>query len=580
MSSRSSRSPKLQGLISLLLCFLAAQARERPPNINPNRHPAASLKPDIFKCLKPTQKPEGKQSIHHLLCFISTRTMQLDPFLAATVAACLLLHLLLLRLSRKSSSSRLPLPPGPRGVPILGALLVVGPDAHRGLARLAHHYGPIMYLKMGTSGCVVASNAAAARAFLKTHDAQFANRPDVVSARDITYNRQNMVFADNGPKWKLLRKLCSLHLLGGKALADWAPVRRAEFTHMVRSMHRAAAEGRPVVLPEVMVCALANIVGQTVVSKRVFDAQGDESNQYKDMIVELLTGGGLFNIGDFVPAIAWLDLQGIQAKMRKVHRRFDAMVTKLLEEHEATKDERKGRPDFVDTIMANRQGEGGETITDTNVKAIIFDLFTAGTDTSAVIVEWAVAEMLKNPVILRRLQEEIDSVVGRGRLVQESDLPKLPYLHAVCKEALRLHPSTPLSLPHFSFDDCEVDGYHVPGNTRLLINIWAIGRDPKVWDAPEVFDPERFVGGRTAKIDPQGNDFELIPFGAGRRICAGKLMGMVFVQYMLGLLVHSFDWKLPEGEELNMDERFGLVLPKAVPIKAFVTPRLAPQAYI
>ncbi|KAJ8467095.1 hypothetical protein OPV22_029647 [Ensete ventricosum] len=505
--------------------------------------------------------------------------MQIDPFIAATAALCLLIHLLLRRFLHMSPS-RLPLPPGPRGLPVLGALPLVGRQAHTGLARLAQRYGPIMYLKMGSCGCVVASDAGAARAFLKAHDAQFANRPNVISAMDVTYHRQNMVFADYGPKWKLLRKLCSLHLLGGKALADWAPVRRAEFGHMVRSMHRSAAEGRPVVLPEVLVCALANIIGQIVVSKRVFDVQGNESNQYKDMIVELLTGGGLFNIGDFVPAIAWMDLQRVQAKLRRVHVRFDAMVTKLLEEHEATKEERRGRPDFIDTIMANREGEDGETITDANVKAIIFDLFTAGTDTSAVIVEWALAEMLKNPSILRRLQSEIDSVVGRGRMVQESDLPKLPYLHAVCKEALRLHPSTPLGLPHFSFEECEVNGYHIPCNTRLLVNIWAIGRDAAAWDDPLAFDPDRFVSGEAAKIDPQGNDFELIPFGAGRRICAGKLAGMVFVQYMLSTLVHSFDWKLPEGEELDMEEKFGLALPKAVPLKALLSPRLAPEAYV
>ncbi|KAG6487551.1 flavonoid 3',5'-hydroxylase 1-like [Zingiber officinale] len=508
--------------------------------------------------------------------------VQVDPFLAATAAACLLLHLLLRHLIGNRRPSRLPLPPGPRGFPLLGALPWIGPQSHAGLARLASRYGPIMYLKMGTSGCVVASDAGAARAFLKAHDVKFANRPDVVSARDVTYHRQNMVFADYGPKWKLLRKLCSLHLLGGKALGDWADVRAAEFGHMVRSIGRDAAEGRPVVLPEILVCALANIVGRIVVSKRVFEEQGEESNQYKEMIVELLTGGGMFNIGDCVPALAWMDLQGIQRKLRRVHARFDSLVTRLLEEHEASKEERKERPDFIDAVMANRRGDNdGETISDANVKGIIFDLFTAGTDTSAIIVEWALAEMLKNPVILRRLQLEIDSVVGRDRLVCESDLSKLPYLHAVCKEALRLHPSTPLGLPHFSFDACEVEGYYIPPNTRLLVNIWAIGRDPRAWDHPHEFEPERFLaGGRASGIDPQGNDFELIPFGAGRRICAGKMAGMVFVHYMMGLLVHAFDWRLPKGEELDMGEKFGLALPKVVPLKALPTARLPRSAYV
>ncbi|KAF7046248.1 hypothetical protein CFC21_055290 [Triticum aestivum] len=207
-------------------------------------------------------------------------------------------------------------------------------------------------------------------------------------------------------------------------------------------------------------------------------------------------------------------------------------------------------------------------------------MFTAGTDTSSIIVEWAMAEMMNNPSIMASAQEEMDRVVGRDRRLEESDIANLPYLQAICKEAMRLHPSTPLSLPHFSFEECEEDGHHVPANTRLLINIWAIGRDPAAWEDPLEFRPERFLSGPAAKIDPMGNNFELIPFGAGRRICAGKLAGMVFVQYFLGMLVHSFEWRLPDGEEkVDMAETFGLALPKAIPLKAVVTRRLVPAAY-
>ncbi|CAL4939589.1 unnamed protein product [Urochloa decumbens] len=515
-----------------------------------------------------------------------------DPVVLSCAFLCLLLHLFLRSLS-SSSSSLGRLPPGPPGLPILGALPLVGPAPHAGLAALARKYGPIMYLKMGTAGVVVASSPSAARTFLKALDAQYANRPDVASAAEITYGRQNMVFADYGPRWKLMRKLSSVHLLGARALADWACVRREEAGHMVRGVAEAAAEGRPVVVPEVLVCALANIVGRITVSRRVFDAQGDESNSYKDMIVSLLTGAGLFNISDFVPALARLDLQGVQVKLRRIHHQFDGLITKLLAEHAATAAERarQGRQDFVDRLRASMEAgaddDSGETITEVNIKGLIFDMFTAGTDTSSIIVEWALAELLQNPSVMARAQEELDAVVGRGRLLEESDLPNLPYLQALCKEAMRLHPSTPLSLPHFSFDACdnvgegEGSGYRVPANTRLLINIWAIGRDPSAWEAPLEFRPERFLpGGAAEKVDPLGNFFELIPFGAGRRICAGKLAGMVFVQYFLGTMLHAFDWRLPDGEEkLDMTETFGLALPKAVPLRAVVTPRLVPEAY-
>lgn len=504
-----------------------------------------------------------------------------DPFVLSCTVLCLLLHLALRSLRPTSASGRR-LPPGPPGVPLLGALPLVGPAPHSGLAALARKYGPVMYLKMGTCGVVVASSPSAARTFLKALDARFANRPAMASAADITYGCQNMVFANYGPKWKLMRKLASVHLLGARAVADWALVRRDEAGRALRGIAEAAEAGRPVVVPEVLVCALANIVGQITVSKRVFDAQGDESNSYKEMIVSLLTGTGMFNISDFVPALSWMDLQGVQAKLRRVHDQFDGLITKLLAEHAATAEDRarEGRLDFVDKLRASNDDEDGETITEVNIKGLIFDMFTAGTDTSSIIVEWALAEMIKNPSIMARAQEELDRVVGRDRRLEESDIAGLPYLQAVCKEAMRLHPSTPLSLPHFSFDECDVEGYHVPSNTRLLINIWAIGRDPDAWEDPLQFRPERFLSGPTAKVDPMGNYFELIPFGAGRRICAGKLAGMVFVQYFLGTLVHAFDWRLPDGEEkVDMAETFGLALPKAVPLRALVTPRLVPAAY-
>ncbi|XP_048538403.1 flavonoid 3',5'-hydroxylase 1-like [Triticum urartu] len=504
-----------------------------------------------------------------------------DPFVICCTFMCLLLHLALRSLNPNSASGRR-LPPGPRGVPVLGALPLIGPAPHSGLLTLARKYGPVMYLRMGTCGVVVASSPSAARTFLKALDERFANRPAVASAEDMSYGCQNMVFANYGPKWKLMRKLSSVHLLGARAVADWAAVRRDEAGCTLRAVLEAAEAERPVVVPEMLVCALANIVGRITVSKRVFDTQGDESNTYKEMIVSLLTGTGLFNISDFVPALSWLDLQGVQAKLRRIHIQFDGLVTKLLAEHAATAEDRlrEGRLDFVDKLRAINDEEGGEIITEVNIKGLITDMFTAGTDTSSIIVEWAMAEMIKSPSIMAHAQEEMDRVIGRDRRLEESDIANLPYLQAICNEAMRLHPSTPLSLPHFSFEECEVDGHHVPANTRLIINIWAIGRDPAAWEDPLEFRPERFLSGPAAKIDPMGNNFELIPFGAGRRICAGKLAGMVFVQYFLGMLVHAFEWRLPDGEDkVDMAETFGLALPKTVPLKAVVKPRLVPAAY-
>lgn len=211
------------------------------------------------------------------------------------------------------------------------------------------------------------------------------------------------------------------------------------------------------------------------------------------------------------------------------------------------------------------------------------NLFTAGTDTSSSTTEWALAELIRHPRILAQVQQEIDTVVGRDRLVTELDLPNFPYLQAVVKETFRLHPSTPLSLPRIADKSCEIFGYHIPKGATLLVNVWAISRDPKEWSDPLEFKPERFLpGGEKADVDVRGNDFEVIPFGAGRRICAGMSLGLRMVQMLTATLAHAFDWSLADGlqhEKLNMDEAYGLTLQRAAPLIVHPRPRLSAQAY-
>nr|UXM19721.1 flavonoid 3',5'-hydroxylase [Hydrangea macrophylla] len=502
--------------------------------------------------------------------------MAIDTTLCYELAAAALffiaIQFLFGRILRKWSTA--PLPPGPIGWPLIGALHHLGAMPHVTLARMAKKYGPIMYLKMGTCDMVVASTPDAARAFLKTHDLNFSNRPLSAGSIHLAYNAQDMVHAPYGPKWKLLRKLGSLNLLGGKALEDWAPIRAAELDHLVKAMNELSHRCELVVVPDMLSYVMANMIGQVILSRRVFETKGSESNEFKDMVVELMTTAGYFNIGDFIPCIAWLDLQGIERGMKKLHKKFDVLISKMIEEHKVSAHERKGKPDFLDVLM-DSQENGDESLTMTNIKALLLNLFTAGTDTSSSAIEWGLAEMLKNPSILKKAHAEMDRVIGRNRRLEESDIRKLPYLQAICKETFRKHPSTPLNLPRVSSEPCEVNGYYIPKNTRLTVNIWAIGRDPDVWENPLEFIPERFLSEKNAKIDPRGTDFELIPFGAGRRICAGTRMGNLLVEYILGTLVHSFDWKLPDGVELNMDEIFGLALQKAVALSAFVTPRLS-----
>lgn len=210
-------------------------------------------------------------------------------------------------------------------------------------------------------------------------------------------------------------------------------------------------------------------------------------------------------------------------------------------------------------------------------------MFSAGTDTTSSTTEWAIAELIRHPTMLAQIQREMDSVVGQDRLVSELDLPNLPYLQAFVKETFRLHPSTPLSLPRIASESCEIFGYHIPKGATLLMNVWAIARDPKEWANPLEFRPERFLpGGEKAQTDIRGNDFEVIPFGAGRRICAGLSLGLRMVQLLTATLAHAFDWELHDGlqpQKLNMEEAYGLTLQRKVPLHVHPKPRLSPRAY-
>ncbi len=203
-----------------------------------------------------------------------------------------------------------------------------------------------------------------------------------------------------------------------------------------------------------------------------------------------------------------------------------------------------------------------------------------GSDTSAITTEWALAELLKHPKFMKKIQDELDDVVGHDRVVNESDIPQLKYLQVVVKETFRLHPPVPLMLPHESIKACDIKGYHIPPKTRILVNVWAIHRDSSIYENPFDFNPERFVG---TTIDLKGNDFQLLPFGSGRRMCPGLSLGLTLMQMQLARLLHCFTWKLPNGEniqDIDMGEVFGLTTPKAIPLDVIATSRLPLHFYV
>ncbi|KAK2411413.1 flavonoid 3'-monooxygenase [Trifolium repens] len=510
--------------------------------------------------------------------------MALWIIIFATIAAAILIYRLLNLITKPS----LPLPPGPSPWPIVGNLPHMGPVPHHALAALAVKHGPLMHLRLGFVDVIVVASASVAEQFLKVHDANFSSRPPNAGAKYIAYNYQDLVFAPYGPRWRLLRKISYVHMFSSKALEDFRHIRQDEVARLIRNLSSSGSKAAN--LGQMLNVCTTNALARVMIGRRVFNEGNGEgecdprADEFKSMVVELMVLAGVFNIGDFVPALEWLDIQGVQGKMKKLHKRFDAFLTSIIEDHMISKSEKHN--DLLSTLLSLKEkvDEDGDKLNDTEIKALLLNMFTAGTDTSSSTTEWAIAELIKNPKLMIRVQNELDTIVGRDKLVTEQDLAHLPYLEAVIKETFRLHPSTPLSLPRVATNSCEILNYHIPKGATLLVNVWAISRDPKEWTNPLEFNPERFLpGGEKFDVDIKGNDFEVIPFGAGRRICAGMSLGLRMVQLLTATLVHAYDWELENGlspEKLNMDEAYGLTLQRAVPIVAHPRPRLSPHLYL
>ncbi|XP_052196538.1 cytochrome P450 71AU50-like [Diospyros lotus] len=474
---------------------------------------------------------------------------------------------------RKNKNGRLP--PGPRGLPLVGHFHLLGKLPHQDLHQLAKKHGPIMYLRFGFVKNIVVSSPEAAEQFLKTHDLVFASRPPHEASKYISYGQRNLSFAPYGPYWRNMRKLCILQLLSANKIASFQSVRKEELDILVGKVkQQAARECVAVDLSAMVSSTTADISCRMVIGKKY---EEEELNREKGLIAVVKEGmklGAIPNIGDYYPYVGKLDLQGLTRRMKAVSQVFDRLLENIINEH--VQDTGRGQnKDFLDILLAFMESEQADFRIDRrHVKAVILDMLIGSMDTSATAVEWILSELLRHPRVMKKVQDELQQLVGMERMVEESDIDKLDYLDMVVKEALRLHPIVPLMVPHEATQDCVVSGYHIPRKTRLTINVWAIGRDPNAWTDPEKFLPERFEG---SNIDLRGQDFQLLPFGAGRRGCPGLQLGLLMTTLVVAQLVHCFDWELPNGMlpmDLDMTEELSLATTRAKHLLAIPSFRL------
>ncbi|XP_059651117.1 cytochrome P450 71AU50-like [Cornus florida] len=492
-------------------------------------------------------------------------------FTWTTIAALVALACVVQSWLRRNNNKRLP--PGPKALPILGHFHLLGKLPHRDLQQLAKEYGPIMYMRFGSVPNIIVSSPEAAEQFLKTHDLVFANRPRQESAKHMSYEQRNMSFAEYGPYWRRIRKLFTLELLSSFKINYFKSMRSEELGLLIKFIKQAARDRVAVDLSAKVSSVNADMTCRMVFGRKYTDEEFDDRG-FKAVIQEGMRLTATPNIADYFPYVRALDLQGLTRRMKAVSKVYDGFLEKIIDDHVQARD--KGQPkDFVDIMLAFMESDEAEFRIDrAHIKANLLDMLAAGLDTSSATIDWVISELLLNPQVMKKVQKELEKVVGMDRMVEESDLERLEYLETVLKETFRLHPVAPLLLPHQAIEDCTVNGFHIPKKSRVTINIWAIGRDPKVWTDPEKFIPERFIG---STIDFQGRDFQLLPFGSGRRGCPGMQLGLTVVRLVVAQLVHCFDWELPNGmlpSELDMTEVFGIVINRAKHILAIPTYRL------
>lgn len=256
---------------------------------------------------------------------------------------------------------------------------------------------------------------------------------------------------------------------------------------------------------------------------------GGGKNRLNQTLAETQALFAGLSIPDFFPGLEWINsLTGLKGRLERNLQDLRTVCDEIIQDHVSGTVSDSGREDFLHVLLrVQKRGDLEVPVTDDNVKALVLDMFVAGTDTTSATLEWTMTELARHPRIMKKTQDEVRRIVGNKGKVEEDDLPQLHYLKAVIKETLRLHPPVPLLVPRESMEKCILDNYEIPAKTRILINTYAIGRDPETWDKPLEYNPERFVG---TEIDIKGQDFELLPFGGGRRGCPGYTFALATIE--------------------------------------------------
>jgi cytochrome P450 len=444
--------------------------------------------------------------------------------------------------------------------------------------KMADKYGPIFTVKVGVHRALVVSSWEMAKECLTTNDKIFANRPKTLAMEVLGYDFAVFGFSPYGQYWRNIRKIATVELFSLHRLQMMSEVRESVVQSSIKQLFQLCSLNKVRVDMKRWFHDVAlNVILSIAVGKR---CDFDQDSPWKEALIKYFVLSGLFVVSDALPFLRWFDIGGHEKEMRKTSKELDEVAQQWLNDHKLkkvnTRDDQE--QDFMDVLLSvidegEDKFEGRDA--DTIIKATCLTVILGGSDTTTVTLVWALSLLVNNPHTLKKVQQELDSHIGREKQsVKESDVSKLIYLQAVVKETLRLYPPAPLAVPHESMEDCNVGNYHVLANTQLHINVSKINRDPRVWTDPDEFRPERFL---SSDLDVRGKNFELLPFSSGRRMCPAVSFALQVLQLTLANLLHGFE--IATDESIDMTEKVGLTNLKTTPLDLLIAPRLPAHLY-
>ncbi|KAE8076178.1 hypothetical protein FH972_014842 [Carpinus fangiana] len=490
-----------------------------------------------------------------------------------------------------------PLPPGPTPWPVVGNL----PELWRNKPTFRWIHGlmkelntEIACLRLAGVHVIPVTSPEIAREFLKQCDSMFSSRPLTMATEYSSRGFKTIALVPWTDQWKKMKKVVASNVINSKTLQWLLNKRTEEADNLVRFIRNQSEKSTCVVDVRLAIHQYCgNVIRKMMFNKRYFGkgsndgGPGVEEVEYIESLWTLLNHICAFAVSDYIPCSRALDLDGhekiVSEAMRIVSSYEEPIIDERVEQWRDGK--KKEAEDLLDAFILAKNSNREPTLSVEEIKAQITEIMLASVDNPANNVECVLSEMLDQPEVLQKAVDEIDRVVGKERWVQEYDIPELNYVKACAREGYRLHPVAPFNMPHVSMQDMTVAGYFIPKGSHVLLSRYGLGRNPRVWEEPLKFKPERHLLKKDEslanhmEVNLTENELRFISFSTGRRGCMGVQLGTSMNVMLLARLLQGFSWSFPPNmEEIDLSESVNHLL-KAKPLHACAKPCLAPKLY-